>query len=338
MTEILAEPISIEERQSPKRTNQRLRTALFDQAPFLMACVMLSVIALIYAHFQPGVFSIDELNLDTAATMTLLLAATGQTIVLIRGGIDLSIGGMISLGTVLAATRFGDDPGQVLLWSAIILAIGFAVGMLNGLLISALQLQPFLITLATWSILSGAALMVLPTDGGYLPEFWSAFGGAEFLGLSTPVWMLIMLILFWIWFRNTRIGVSIKATGSNERSAFLSGVSLTRVNIFTYGLSGLFAAAAALYLTTQTSAGSPTIGKDYILPSVAAAVIGGVSLFGGRGALLGTVIGAFILTIIGNLVFVLQISSFWQPVTSGVILLLAVLASSLAERAARGAE
>jgi ribose transport system permease protein len=100
----------------------------------------------------------------------------------------------------------------------------------------------------------------------------------------------------------------------------------------------LFAAAAALYLTTQTSAGSPTIGKDYILPSVAAAVIGGVSLFGGRGALLGTVIGAFILTIIGNLVFVLQISSFWQPVTSGVILLLAVLASSLAERAARGAE
>jgi ribose transport system permease protein len=256
--------------------------------------------------------------------------------VLIRGGIDLSIGGMISFGTVLAATRFGEDPGRALVWSVIILAIGFGVGALNGLMISALALQPFLITLATWSILSGAALMVLPTDGGQIPEFWSAFGSAEFLGLTSPVWMLAVLVIFWTWFRNTRLGIAIKATGSNERSAFLSGVSLTRINVVTYGLSGLFASAAALYLTTQTSAGSPTIGKDYILPSVAAAVIGGVSLFGGRGGLIGTIVGAFILTVIGNLVFVLQISSYWQPVTSGVVLLLAVLASSLAEKAARG--
>jgi ribose transport system permease protein len=108
------------------------------------------------------------------------------------------------------------------------------------------------------------------------------------------------------------------------------------INVTTYGLSGLFAAGAALYLTTQIGAGSPTIGKDYILPSVAAAVIGGVSLFGGRGHLAGTLIGAFILTLIGNLVFVLKVSSYWQPVASGVILLLSVLASSIAEKAARG--
>ena len=100
-------------------------------------------------------------------------------------------------------------------------------------------------------------------------------------------------------------------------------------------LSGVFAALAALYLTTQTGAGSPTIGKDYILPSVAAAVIGGISLFGGRGGLVGTIIGAYILTIIGNLVFVLSISSYWQPIASGVILLIAVLASSLAEKSSR---
>ena len=112
-------------------------------------------------------------------------------------------------------------------------------------------------------------------------------------------------------------------------------VSITRVNIATYGLSGLFAAGAALFLTTQISAGSPTIGKDYILPSVAAAVIGGVSLFGGRGHLAGTLIGAFILTLIGNLVFVLKVSSYWQPVVSGVILLLSVLASSVAEKAVK---
>ena len=157
----------------------------------------------------------------------------------------------------------------------------------------------------------------------------------SFLGLSTSVWILIVLFLFWLWFRSTRLGIAIRATGSNEKSAFLSGVSLLRINVLTYGLSGVFAALAALYLTTQTGAGSPTIGKDYILASVAAAVIGGISLFGGRGGLSGTIVGAFILTIIGNLVFVLSVSSYWQPIVSGVILLVAVLASSLAEKSAR---
>jgi ribose transport system permease protein len=202
-------------------------------------------------------------------------------------------------------------------------------------LISVLRLQPFLVTLATWSILSGAALMILPTDGGHLPDAWTAFGSDSFLGLSSSVWLLGLLIVFWLWFKATRIGVAIRATGSNERSAFLSGVRIFAINIAVYGLSGLFAALAALYLTTQTGTGSPTIGKDYILPSVAAAVIGGISLFGGRGGLVGTVVGAFIFTIISNLVFVLSVSSYWQPIVSGLILLVAVLASSLAEKSAR---
>lgn len=311
---------------------------LLDRAPFLVACLMLLVIVAIYGALQKGVFTLDEINLDTAAAMTLILAATGQTIVLIRGGIDLSIGGVISLGTVIAATQFTDDPLNVVMWSALILAIGFAVGTLNGFLISALKLQPFLVTLASWSILNGIAMLILPTDGGSVPGWWIGFSYNQILGLASPVWMLIGLIICWYWFRATRLGITIQATGSNEKSAFLSGVSIARINVITYGLSGLFAAAAALYLTTQTGAGSPTIGKDYILPSVAAAVIGGVSLFGGRGHLLGTVIGALILTLIGNLVFVLRVSSYWQPVMSGVILLVAVLASSLAEKTARGQE
>jgi len=306
-----------------------------DKAPFLVACVMLAVLFAVYGSLRDGVFTLDELNLDTAAAMTLLLAATGQTIVLLRGGIDLSIGGMISLGTVLAATRFGEDAGSAALWTVLILAIGGGVGAVNGVLITALRLQPFLVTLATWSILSGAALLVLPTDGGSVPEFWTGFGNAGWLGLSSSVWLLLVLLLFWSWFRRTRLGIAIRATGSNERSAFLSGVSPMGINVATYGLSGLFAALAALYLTTQTGAGSPTIGKDYILSSVAAAVIGGISLFGGRGGLVGTVIGAYILTVIGNLVFVLSVSSYWQPIVSGVILLVAVLASSIAEKSAR---
>jgi len=322
----------------PRRVS-RLRfahsTFLVDRAPFLVACLMLAVLVAIYGALRDGVFTLEELNLDAAASMALLLAATGQTIVLLRGGIDLSIGGMISLGTVIAATEFGDSWTTALPWGIAIPVIGLLVGMTNGLLISLLRLQPFLVTLATWSILSGAALLILPTDGGTLPQGWMAFGNASLVGLSTSVWILLVLFLFWLWFSKTRLGVTIRATGSNEKSAFLSGVSITFVNVATYGLSGFFAALAALYLTTQTGSGSPTIGKDYILPSVAAAVIGGISLFGGRGGLAGTVIGAFILTIIGNLVFVLSVSSYWQPIVSGVILLVAVLASSLAERSAR---
>jgi len=321
---------------TPVRSGRDWTATLVDRGPFLVACVMLIALVAIYGSMRRGVFTLEELNIDAAAAMTLLLAATGQTIVLIRGGIDLSIGGMISLGTVIAATRFGDDAASVALWSVLILALGFAVGTVNGLLISILKLQPFLVTLTTWSILNGTALLILPTDGGHLPGWWIGFSYLELFGLASPVWMLVALVGFWFWFRATRLGIAIRATGSSDKSAFLSGVSITRINVATYGLSGLFAAGAALYLTTQTGAGSPTIGKDYILPSVAAAVIGGVSLFGGRGDLVGTIVGAMVLTLIGNLVFVLHVSSYWQPVISGFILLLAVLASSLAEKSARG--
>jgi len=309
---------------------------LLDQAPFLVACLMLALIVSLYATRQSGVFTFDELNLSTTAAMTLMLAATGQTIVLLRGGIDLSIGGMISLGTVIAATRFGDGVGSVLFWSVFILALGLAVGFMNGLLISLFRLQPFLVTLATWSILNGIAMIILPTDGGTFPSWWLGLGFLRLFELSSTVWMLALLLLFWYWFMRTRLGIVIRATGSSEKSALLSGVSIIRINAATYGLSGLFAAAAALYLTTQTGAGSPTIGRDYILPSVAAAVIGGVSLFGGRGRLAGTMIGAYILTIIANLVFVLRVSSYWQPVVSGIILLVAVLASAIAEKITKG--
>jgi ribose transport system permease protein len=306
-----------------------------DRAPFLIACLMLVLLMGIYGSLRKHVFTLEELNLDTAATMTLLLAATGQTIVLLRGGIDLSIGGMISLGTAAAATHFGKNPATAALWTLLIVVVGLTAGVINGLLVSVLKLQPFLVTLATWSILSGAALMVLPADGGIFPVGWVAFGTASWLGLSTSVWLLIVLFVFWIWLRKTRLGITIRAAGSKERSVYLSGASLLVVNIATYGLSGLFAALAALYLTTQTGTGLPTAGNDYILPSVAAAVIGGVSLFGGRGGLGGTIIGAFIMTIIGNLVFVLSVSSFWQPIASGGILLAAVLASSMTEKLAK---
>jgi len=194
-------------------------------------------------------------------------------------------------------------------------------------------LQPFLVTLATWSIVGGTALIVLPSEGGAVPGWWVDAGAGTFAGLSLAVWSLAALLLWWAWFRRTRLAASIRAAGSNERSAFLCGVALGRMNVAAYGLSGLFAALGGLFLTSQTGSGSPTVGNDFVLPAVAAVVIGGTVLSGGRGGLAGSAVGAFILTIIGNVVFVLHISSYWQPVVAGLILVLSVLATSLGELA-----
>ena len=296
-------------------------------APVAILVLLLAVLA----SLRRGVFTLDELNTDAAAAMTLLLVATGETIVILRGGIDLSVGGVLSLTTAILATRGVTTPWQLTGWALLCVAIGGVVGMLNGALISGLGLQPFLVTLATWSIVGGAALMVLPSEGGALPGFWVEAGSGTFAGLSLAVWALAALLLWWAWFRRTRLASELRAAGSNERSAFLCGVSLGGMNMAAYGLAGLFAALAGLFLTSQTGSGSPTVGNDFVLPAVAAVVIGGTSLFGGRGGLVGTVFGAFILTVIGNVVFVLHVSSYWQPVVAGLILVMSVLPASLRE-------
>ena len=165
--------------------------------------------------------------------MTLMLAATGQTIVLLRGGIDLSIGGMISLGTVIAATRFGDDRSGRCSGRSLILALGFGVGALNGAAdLGCCRLQPFLVTLATWSILSGVAMLILPTDGGSVPGLVDRLRLCAFLGLAEPGLAAARADPVLVrGSARTRLGIAIQATGSSEKSAFLSGVSIARINV-----------------------------------------------------------------------------------------------------------
>ena len=150
-------------------------------------------------------------------------------------------------------------------------------------------------------------------------------------GCRYSVVLILVLIAWWAWFRRTRTASRIRAAGSNERSAYLNRVSLLRTNVAAYGLSGLFAALAGWFYATQTGAGSPTVGTQYILPAIAAVVIGGTSLLGGRGGLIGTIIGAFILNLIGDIVFLFKLQSYWQPVASGLILVLVVVITSLSE-------
>jgi ribose transport system permease protein len=318
-----------------RRRPPLLAVTLIRFAPVIVPWAMLAVLVAIYASQQEGVLTREELNLDSVATLTLLLVATGQMLVILLGGIDLSVGGVVSVTTALAATRFGDGGSGMLLWAVAIVALGAAAGAMNGVLIARLKLQPFIVTLATWSIWSGVAFWLLPTEGGTIPESFTSWVSNAYLGLTAPVWIIVVLVIAWLWFKRTRLGVGIKATGSSAGSAFLSGVPIGVTTIAAYSLSGLFAALAGLFLTTQTASGSPTVGNDYILNSVAAVVIGGTSLFGGRGGLGGTIAGAFVLTMIANVIFAFELESFWAPITYGVLLIVAVLANSLTELYAR---
>ena len=268
--------------------------------------------------------------------MTLLLVAAGQTIVIILGGIDLSVGGVVSLTTALAATRLDGDGLAVALWLAAIVLLGPALGALNGLLVSRLRLQPFIVTLATWSIWSGVALWILPTEGGTIPQKLIDFGNGTLFSLATPVWLILALVAFWAWFKRTRTGdrdpgdrlerelrvpVGVSRPGSRRRRPTRCRASSPRSE----GSSS----------SRRPRSGSPTVGNDYILNSVAAVVIGGTSLFGGRGGIGGTIAGALILTLIASVIFILNISSFWTPVVTGLLLISAVLANSLIELYAR---
>lgn len=296
-----------------------------------MPLVVLLVIAGIIEVMRPGSFGLEQLALICASAMILVFVATGETIVVMRGGIDLSVGGTLSLASAISATR-ADLPGLDLMpWLALILGVGFLIGVANALVISFLKLQPFLVTLATWSIVEGIALIVQPSEGGTVPPVWFAWGYSRPLGIPISVLLLVLLMLWWMWFRRTRLANAIRAAGSNERSAYLNRVSLTGTNIATYGISGLMAALAGFFYATQTGAGSPVVGAQYVLPAIAAVVIGGTSLAGGRGGLTGTIIGAFILNLTGTVVFLLKLTSYWQIVAQGAILILVVIAGSIVE-------
>ena len=293
--------------------------------PFLMLVTLLAI----YASKQTGVFALGQLNITTSETLTLIFIGVAQTLVILTGGIDLSVGGITSLATTVAALYLGNGNLHV---TAVIIAMllgGSILGALNGVVIAFTRMQPFIVTLATWSVWGGAALLVLSTPGGSVPLSLVTFGTNTYLGVATPVWLLGVLLVLWLYFKRTRTGVTLRAVGSSQEAAYLSGISVPMVLITAYALSGLFSTIAGLYLVTQTTSGSPVVGNDYILPSVAAVVIGGTTLLGGRGGLVGTVLGAFILTLIGSVVFVYGLSSAWQTILQGLLLIVAVLAGAV---------
>jgi ribose transport system permease protein len=299
-----------------------------EQLTTLVPYVLLLVLVIIYNHNVSGALSRISLAITIAGGLTLALAAAGQAIVILTGGIDLSIGGIISLSTVIASQRFTEDWATIILWAAIIVALGGAAGLVNGLLIVKLGLQPFIVTLATWSLWGGVALWIQPVEGGVIPIRLLNVMNETYLGLGTPIWIVIGLFGFWIAIRRSALIYRIRAIGSNREAAYLSGISPLVTISAAYALSGAFAALAGLFLATQMSSGDPGSGDSFILQSVAAVVIGGASLRGGRGSVAAAVVGSFVLTLSGSVVFALGYSSQFEDVVRALILVGAILAVS----------
>jgi ribose transport system permease protein len=291
------------------------------------AWVLTLILLFIYAGLQPGTLSTSSLGILAADTLALATLGLGQGVVILTAGIDLSVGGVLALGTTIAATHFTDTT-TTLLWSVVILAIGTAAGLINGVLIGRLRLQPFIVTLATWSIFDGIALYVLPTAGGSVPGGFSAWINGAALGIPNAIWALIALVAVWLWFRRTRIARRIYAVGSDREAARIAGVRIAPTLMTAYAISGLCAGGAALFYTMLTASGDPTSGDGLILPSVAAVVIGGASLRGGQGSFVGTVAGALTLTLLGDVIFAVHLPSYWTVLADGLLLISAVLAGT----------
>ncbi len=260
----------------------------------------------------------------------LILAGLAQTFVILGGGIDLSIGSMISVANVLAASLpYVDTNTNIVLWAILPPLIGLLMGCLNGLIINAGGFPPFIVTLATSSAYLGLALFIMDEPGGEISyeATWLASGSIG----GIPVPLLVMLLAIsagYIFLSRTWTGRSIYALGGNELLATQSGIRTGKVRFSCYALSGLLSGMAGTYLSARMYAGDPLVGEPYVMNSIAVAVIGGTSLVGGRGGVLGIIGGAYIFYLIDNILNLMGVDPFFQYIAKGVVLIVALAVST----------
>lgn len=307
-------------------------------SPLLMPYVYFACFALLILLLKPNLLTgPGMLQNRMSLIVPLAFVAFGQTLVVVSRGIDLSVGGVMSLCSSLLATSLNHSGPQLVLDLVFVLALGAGIGVLNGVLIANLRLQPFLVTLATWTIGGGVAFAVLPVEGGVPSSTLVGAVQGKLAGVPVSALVLVALFLAWLWVRRTVFFIDLVAIGSDESRAWLTGVRVDRRKIQSYALTGLFAAAAAIWLTAQSATGSPRVGDEYILASIVAVVLGGTSIFGGTGSAASSVMGAMAYMLIPVAVYALHLQSYWSIAIQGMVLMFAVVANAGAQSLVRGA-
>jgi ribose transport system permease protein len=301
----------------------------WTEGPVVAAAVLVGML-IIYAFFASlfSSFTIQSLSNDTAP---LALAAVGETLVVLTGGFDLSVGAIIGLVNVLLATRLTGHGGHDVLWLVLVVVIAAAAGFANGLLVAYVRLQSIIVTIATLFIFSGISLDVLAQPGGSVPRaFTDLLTGVTLI----PRGLIVILLgaIAWLALRRTRLGAAIYAIGGDREAARMSGIRIERRLLATYTLAGVFYGLAGIFYTAQTGSGDPGTGTSFLLAPFIAVVLGGARFGGGEGSAIGSIVGAFIVTMLVAIIFVLGINTFSTGLVEGVVLALAVLLNTTVKR------
>lgn len=287
----------------------------------ILLCLFLSV-------FTDSFLSTSNLINILRQVSVIGLISLGMTFVIITAGIDLSVGSVVAFSGVVAASFATTD--NILIAVGLGILAGLLLGFINGFVIAQWKIAAFIVTLGMMTI--GRGLTFIYSDGqpvSGLSSNYLAIGQSNFLGLPLPVWILAIAYIFChLLLYKTRLGRHIYAVGGNPQAATFSGINVKRIKIIVYSISGLLAGVAGVVLSSRVSAGLPQAGTTYELDAIAAVVIGGTSLAGGRGVLWGTMIGVLIMGVVSNGLDLMGVSSYFQQIVKGVIIILAVLLDS----------
>jgi ribose transport system permease protein len=306
---------------------------LKHSVPVIGIYLVLVLFLILLSLINPSFFTLGSITNLIGMALPLVFVSMAQTMVTLIKGIDLSVGPTVSLITVFCASLMSADGHNTAIILIGALLVGALVGAINGGLVVLGRLQPFIVTLAMSSLLTGISLFILPQPGGVVPGDlnWLVTGAVGFV----PVPFLILLgagVALWPPLRRSPFGQGLYAIGGNESGAYFSGVHIKRITWMAFIVSGLLAAIGGILLTAQALSGDPLIGAPYTLNSIAAVVLGGTSPTGGKGGVPGSIAGALVLTIIVNILFFLGVSAYYQYVFSGLIVIIALASVCLGEK------
>ncbi len=297
----------------------------YTRDPSFPGFVVLVLLIIINASIQPNFFTYSAIKSNFMTFTPLILVSMAQGIIILSGSLDLSVGAAMSLLTCIMASMMTDSIFNVILVVALGIICAIGLGLFNGSIIGFVRLPPLIATFATSAIFFGVALTIMPLPGGYVPSYFYRWYRGDVLGfIPVPIFILLIGIGVWVLFKRTGVYRYIYAVGGNEDGAYSSGIKVANIKVMAFLFAGFFIALAGVSLLLSTAIGDPRAGAAYTLNSVAAVVIGGISLKGGKGSVTGAIIGALILGLLINIIFYLRVSSLYQNFARGMIIIIAL--------------
>ncbi|MCG3760375.1 ribose ABC transporter permease [Vibrio cincinnatiensis] len=292
--------------------------------------IALLFLVVVVSFLNPNFFTVDNILNILRQTSVNAIIAVGMTLVILTAGIDLSVGSILALCGAFAASLIALEVPVFVAVPTALLA-GAILGGISGIIIAKGKVQAFIATLVTMTLLRGVTMVYTdgrPISTGFTDtaDAFAWFGTGYALGIPVPVWMMVIVFAAaWYLLNHTRFGRYVYAMGGNESAARLSGINVDRVKIGVYAICGLLSALAGIIVTSRLSSAQPTAGMGYELDAIAAVVLGGTSLMGGKGRIMGTLIGALIIGFLNNALNLLDVTSYYQMIAKAVVILLAVL-------------